>query len=138
MQKNKLLPKVFEVPHTADAAIDVLGRSLDELFINAALGMLSIMEVNSQEGDVGCEKILLAENDSESLLVAFLSEILFLVEQKRYPSNIKVNISGSQLESTFQCFSIISYNKEIKAVTFNQMNIMQKNGQFQTRIVFDI
>jgi len=138
MQKNKLLSKVFEVPHTADAAIDVLGRSLEELFINAALGMLLILEVNSQERDVGYEKILLAENDHESLLVAVLSEILYLVEQKRYPNNIQVKISGSQLESTFQCFPIVSYNREIKAVTFNQLNIMQINGQFQTRIVFDI
>ncbi len=138
MRKNQQLPKVFEVPHTADEAIEVLGCSLDELFINAAIGMLSIMEVNSQEGDVGCEKLLLTENDHESLLVAFLSEILFLVEQKRYPYNIQVKISGSKLESTFQCSSIISCNKEIKAVTFNQLNIMQINGQFQTRIVFDV
>lgn len=138
MQKKQLIPKVFEVPHTADVAIDVHGRSLNELFLNAALGMLSIMEVNSQEEDVGSEKLLLAENDHESLLVAFLSEILYLVEQKRYPSNIQVKISGSHLESTFQCFSIISYNKEIKAVTFNQLNITQIDGQFQTRIVFDI
>ena len=138
MRKKQLLPKVFEVPHTADAAIDVLGSSLEELFINAALGMLSIMEVNRQEGDVGFEILMLDENDCESLLVAFLSELLYLVEQKRYPSNIQVKVSGSRLESTFQCFSIISYNREIKAVTFNQLNIMQINGQFQTRIVFDI
>jgi len=138
MRKKQLLPEVFEVPHTADAAIDVFGRSLEELFINAALGMLSLLEVNSQEGDVGCEKILLAENDHESVLVAFLSEILYLVEQKRYPSNIRVKISGTHLESTFQCFPIISYDKEIKAVTFNQLNIMKIDGQYQTRIVFDI
>jgi len=138
MRKNQLLPEVFEVPHTADEAIEVQGRSLEELFINAALGMLLIMEVNNQEGVVECEKLLLAENDHESLLVAFLSEILYLVEQKRYPYNIQVKISGFQLESTFQCFSIISYNKEIKAVTFNQLNIMQINGQFQTHIVFDV
>jgi len=138
MRKNQLLPEVFEVPHTADEAIEVQGRSLEELFINAALGMLLIMEVNNQEGVVECEKLLLAENDHESLLVAFLSEILYLVEQKRCPYNIQVKISGFQLESTFQCFSIISYNKEIKAVTFNQLNIMQINGQFQTHIVFDV
>ena len=138
MRKKQLLPEVFEVPHTADAAIDVFGRSLEELFINAALGMLSLLEVNSQEGDVGCEKILLDENDHESLLVAFLSEILYLVEQKWYPSDIQIKISGSHLESTFQYFPIISYNKEIKAVTFNQLNIMKIDGRFQTRIVFDI
>jgi len=138
MRKKQLLPKLTEVPHTADVAIEVLGDSLDELFVNAAYGMLSIMEINGQEKNMGREKILLTEYDYESLLVAFLSEILFMVEQKRNPFNIQVKISGSQLESTFQSFSIISYIKEIKAVTFNQLNIKETNSQFKTRIVFDI
>jgi len=138
MRKKQLLPKLTEVPHTADVAIEVLGDSLDELFVNAAYGMLSIMEINGQEKNMGREKILLTEYDYESLLVAFLSEILFMVEQKRNPFNIQVKISGSQLESTFQSFSIISYIKEIKAVTFNQLNIKETNSRFKTRIVFDI
>jgi len=138
MRKKQLLPKLTEVPHTADVAIEVLGDCLDELFVNAAYGMLSIMEINGQEKNMGREKILLTEYDYESLLVAFLSEILFVVEQKRNPFNIQVKISGSQLESTFQSFSIISYIKEIKAVTFNQLNIKETNSQFKTRIVFDI
>ncbi len=138
MRKKQLLPKLTEVPHTADVAIEVLGDSLDELFVNAAYGMLSIMEIKGQEKNMGREKILLTEYDYESLLVAFLSEILFVVEQKRNPFNIQVKISGSQLESTFQSFSIISYIKEIKAVTFNQLNIKETNSQFKTRIVFDI
>ena len=138
MRKKQPLSKIIEVPHTADEAIDVFGRSLVEVFTNAAIGMLSIMEINIQEEDVGCENLLLTENDHESLLVAFLSEILYIVEQKRYPSNIQIKISGSQLESTFHAFPIISSGKEIKAVTFNQLNIMNVNGQFQTRIVFDI
>ena len=138
MRKKQLLSKIIEVPHTADQAIDVFGRSLDEMFTNAAFGMLSIMEINIQEEDVGCEKLILTENDHESLLVAFLSEILYMVEQKRCPSNIQVKISGSQLKSTLQSFPVISFGKEIKAVTFNQLNIKNVNGQFQTRIVFDI
>jgi len=138
MQKKLLLSEIREVPHTADAAIDVFGRNLDELFANAAIGMLSLMEINIQEENLGCENLLLTENDHESLLVAFLSEILYLVEQKRCPSNIRIKISGSKLESTFHSFSNISSGREIKAVTFNQLNITHVNGQFQTRIVFDI
>jgi SHS2 domain-containing protein len=138
MCKKQTFSKILEVPHTADEAIDVFGRSLSEVFTNAAIGMLSIMEINIQEKDMGCENLSLAENDHESLLVAFLSEILYIVEQKRCPSNIQIKISGSQLESTFHSFPIISSGKEIKAVTFNQLDIMHVNGQFQTRIVFDI
>ena len=138
MQKKQLLSKIVEVPHTADAAIEVYGRSLDEVFVNAANGMLLIMEINIQEEDNRCENLSLTENDHESLLVAFLSEILFIVERKRCPSNIQIKISGSQLDSTFHSFPIISSGREIKAVTFNQLKIMCVNGQFQTRIVFDI
>ena len=138
MRKKQLLSEIREVPHTADAAIDVFGRNLDEVFANAAIGMLSLMEINIQEKDLGCENLLLTENDNESLMVAFLSEILYTVEQKRYPSNIKIKITGLKLESTFHSFPIMSFGKEIKAVTFNQLNIIQVNGQFQTRIVFDI
>jgi SHS2 domain-containing protein len=138
MQKKQLLSKIVEVPHTADAAIEVFGRSLDEVFVNAANGMLLIMEINIQEEDNRCENLSLTENDHESLLVAFLSEILFIVERKRCPSNIQIKISGSQLDSTFHSFPIISSGREIKAVTFNQLKIMCVNGQFQTRIVFDI
>ena len=138
MRKKQLLSKIREVPHTADAAIDVFGRNLDEVFANAAIGMLSLMEINIQGEDMGCENISLTENDHESLLVAFLSEFLYIIEQKRCPMNIHIKISGSKLESTFHSFPIISYGKEIKAVTFNQLNIIYINGQFQTRIVFDI
>ena len=138
MRKKQLLSEIREVPHTADAAIDVFGRSLDEVFANAAIGMLSLMEINIQDEDLGCENLSLTENDHESLLVAFLSEILYIIEQKRCPSNIQIKISGSKLKSTFHSFPIISSSKEIKAVTFNQLNITQVDGQFQTRIVFDI
>ena len=138
MCKKQLLSNFFEVPHTADAAIDVFGRSLNEVFANAALGMLSIIEINIQEEDLGCENLSLTENNHESLLVSFLSEILYIVEQKRCPSNIQIKISGFQLESTFHSFPIISSGMEIKAVTFNQPKIIHVNDQFQTRIVFDI
>ncbi len=138
MCKKQLLSKFLEIPHTADAAIDVFGRSLNEVFTNAAFGMLSMMEINIKEEDVECENLSLTENDHESLLVAFLSEILYIVEQKRCPMNIRVKISDFQLKTTFQPFPISSFGKEIKAVTFNQLNIIFVDGQFHTRIVFDI
>lgn len=138
MRKKQLRSKILEIPHTADAAIEVFGRSLDEVFTNAAFGMLSMMEINIREENVGCENLSLTENDHESLLVAFLNEILYIVEQKRCPMNIRVKISDFQLKSTFQPFPISSFGKEIKAVTFSQLNIIFVNGQFQTRIVFDI
>ena len=138
MHGKRQLTQFFEVPHTADAAIEVFGRSLDELFATAVLGMLSIMKIIPYADGMKKESIILTENDLESLMVAFLSEILFMIEKKRYPSNIQVNIENFQLKSTFQSFPIKSSGKEIKAVTFNQLNIKFENGQFKTYLVFDI
>lgn len=138
MRKKPHSLEIIEIPHTADEAIDVFGRSLNEMFVNAAIGMLSIMEINVKKIDLGTEKLSLSENDHESLLVAFLSEILYIVEQMKFPSNIRVNISGFRLDSSFHSFPITSFGKDIKAVTYNQLNIKQLDDKFQTRIVFDI
>lgn len=138
MRKKPHSLEIIEIPHTADEAIDVFGRSLNEMFVNAAIGMLSIMEIKIKKKNLGREKLSLVENDHESLLVAFLSEILYFIEQMKFPSNIKVNISSFRLDSSFQTFPIISFGKDIKAVTYNQLNIKHLNDKFQTRIVFDI
>ena len=138
MRKKHSSSEIIEIPHTADEAIEVIGRSLDELFVNAATGMLSIMQINSQKVNTGCQKLSLTEKDLESLLVAFLSEILYIVEQMIYPSNIKVNISDLRIDFTFHSFPIISFGKYIKAVTYNQLHIKHLDNQFQTRLVFDI
>ena len=138
MRKKQLTPRFLEVPHTADEAIDVFGFSLEEMFTNAVLGMLSIMEIRIHEEGGRWESLFLAENDYESLLVEFLGEILYMVEQNRYPSNIHVKISGFQLVTSFQPSLIVFSGKEIKAITFNQLNVVHENDRFKTRIIFDI
>lgn len=68
------------VDHTADLAYVARGRTLDELFTNAALGLLQFLyEADTVLPDA--ETVIeLEAADLEELLVAWLQEILYLRE----------------------------------------------------------
>jgi SHS2 domain-containing protein len=138
MDKNQPETSIREILHTADEEIEVSGSSIEQLFFNAANGMLLLMGIVKKNRMLGKEKISLEENDLESLLVTFLNEIIYFVEQKKFPVNLKVSIKDQQLECTFDVVPVISILKEIKAVTFHHVKIRQIRNQFRTRVVFDI
>jgi SHS2 domain-containing protein len=132
------IPDFKEIPHKADAEIIVFGLSLDELFIHAVQGMYYIMGIEGQEDHISEDTITLQDSSLESLLVSFLSEILFLVEKGSKAEIIELEIKENLLHAIIHKFPLMRITKEIKAVTFNEMEIIKKNNIFQTRIVFDI
>lgn len=138
MEKKQLTKGIQEISHTADEAIEVSGFSIEDLFINAANGMLAIMGIIKKKRRMGKEKILLSGKDLESLLVTFLNEIVYYVEQKKFPNNFKIDISNFQLECIFDVVPVDSIRKEIKAVTYHHINIKHEKDQFSTQLVFDI
>ena len=138
MDKNQPKTSIREILHTADEEIEVSGSSIDQLFFNAANGMFLLMGIVKKNRMLGKEKISLEENDLESLLVTFLNEIIYFVEQKKFPVNLKVSIKDQQLECTFNVVPVISILREIKAVTFHHVKIRQIRNQFRTQVVFDI
>lgn len=65
------------VDHTADLAYVARGRSLPELFENAALGMVEFLYDRERVRDETGQQFELAAPDLEELLVAWLQEILY-------------------------------------------------------------
>src|SRR5688572_14599636 len=73
----------FEIlEHTADIGIRATGRTLEELFANAAWGMADILGARAKEGgsEPTTAELDVEGADREALLVAWLDEILFRVE----------------------------------------------------------
>src|SRR5512143_3493907 len=71
-----------EVPHTADWAMKVWAEDMPSLFAEAARGMNLLSGlVLAQEPRIGKTFVHVAA-DQESLLVAFLSELIYLQEQE--------------------------------------------------------
>src|SRR5256885_13017328 len=69
-----------EIEHTADVGIRAYGSTLNELFANAAEGMFSLIADLDSVKPVGAVEVLLAAEDVETLLLRWLSELLYIHE----------------------------------------------------------
>lgn len=66
-----------EIEHTADWAYRVRGENLAELFIQAALGLYSLVGMQLALGEGITRSLQLEGIDRESLLVVWLNELLY-------------------------------------------------------------
>lgn len=140
------------IEHTADIAVEVEGKTIDELFVSACNAWRdSVLEIDNMKNSnlyVNSKKFIYNSASLEELLIELLSELNFQLYTKKwiYISTKKILIQ--KLNTTFhldiEVFGL-SYNpdihhikEEIKAVTFHQMKIEEKNGNLFTRIIFDI
>lgn len=127
--------------HTGDFKLRAYGASREEVFVNAALGMTefmfgkSIFSKNSTEQ----ETISVESSDVESLLVDWLSRILFLTTT-RYRAYISIMIktlSDTRIVAEARSCEGKAVD-DIKAVTYNDLSIKEKNGAWQATVIFDI
>jgi SHS2 domain-containing protein len=129
-----------EVEHTADWALKVWGVDLPDLFINAAVGMMQLMDAMPAQHDPLVRTIKIEAIDRESLLVAWLEELLFGMEIRSVTyQDIRMQIIGdTALEATIEELPLLSIAKPIKAVTYNELAIRPIQGGLEVTIVFDV
>ncbi|MGD8902284.1 MAG: riboflavin biosynthesis protein RibF [Anaerolineae bacterium] len=137
-----------ELAHTADRALGVWGEGLPDLFVGAARGMCSLMgDLEDLTPDVW-RVIQVETDDLEALLVEWLNELLFLVEQEgllflefriqsvRDPvqaagggAALVVNVGGTLAPVT---------RAHIKAATYHDLELVHDETGWSTVITFDV
>lgn len=148
------MQKDFEIiPHTADLKIRVYGKTREELFANALTGMFQAVRPIAPEcrydnhDRLVCLKLPISRDigvnsgDINSLLVDFLSYALYLsdVHNEAYLQVAIDSLSDHCIIAQVKGIAIKGFEEsEIKAVTYHDLHIVQKNGLWQTEIVFDI
>jgi SHS2 domain-containing protein len=131
---------IHEIDHTADWAIRVVAETLPQLFEFAARGMFSIAGIQVSRKPWSPEELHLEANDIESLLVLWLEELLYRIEstntgvteltiQKIDPSSLAAEIVPSE---------ILSIGRDIKAVTYHNLEIIRRGDRWIVEIVFDV
>lgn len=135
---------IFE--HTADMGIEARGDSAGEALSEAARGLTAIVtnNPNRQDGDVPIQFRLEAP-DKESLVVAFLAELLWLQESK----DLLWTVGG--VEMTYEGDSVVVTANgmgrkfhgslagvEVKAITYHGLEFFQKGKHWQLRVLLDI
>jgi len=77
--------------------------------------------------------------DLESLLVAFLSELVYYQEQEDLTFDVfDLRIASQWLKVAMEGAQIESVDKAIKAVTYHNLRIERNAEGFETTIVFDV
>ena len=133
--------KKFEIlEHKADLKIRVFGKDLKELFENAMIGMFESAKYESQGKEIKRE-IKISSLDLPSLLVDFLSEVLYLSEINRevyrniqFKKITEKNIEGILFGKKLKRIGVV-----IKGVTYHDLDINQKKDKtWEATILFDI
>ncbi len=131
------------IEHTADVEFRAYGKTLMEVFTNAAIATTkSICEKEIKE-DRGI-KIEVEGRDLESLLYNFLEELIILFDSEGFlVSNVK-KMKIDEEEKTLSCVLIGdsegSYEifSHIKAITYNEMFVRKENGVWICQVTLDV
>jgi SHS2 domain-containing protein len=135
---NQAMP-YEELQHTADWALRVWAAELPALFAEAALGMNALSGVQLAESPRLSRIFETRAADEESLLVAFLSELVYSAEQERLAFDaFDVRLGENRLRVAMTGAAILSMNKSIKAVTYHNLKIRPTVRGVEVDIVFDV
>ncbi len=143
-KKNNTKFRILD--HTADIAVQVFGKTLEELFINSHKAFLAITVNNFPNQSKDNSFVELSANSMEDLLVDFLSEINYLLHAKKWIVTEIIDLSIREVDSLIELRCNLqggiitlseSLKEEIKAVTYHKMNITRNECRFETTIVFD-
>ena len=137
-------PDFTVLNHTADLGILVQGTDIKNLFEKAALAMLRIMvSTRPAEKNHSIKRSLKGQNLAE-LMVRWLGEILYLFDgEKEVVLGVGIDsITPSHLHATLECTpfdpDIHEIQCEIKAVTYHQIEVSEKDGLWNAKVVFDL
>lgn len=133
-----------QFPHTADIGVRAYGRTLKELFENAAFAMFDIIADLEGLKTTATQEITLKAPDREELLIAWLDELLYNFYTKSVifsEFDIK-ELSDGSLKAVVRGRSV-SQNRnrlktEVKAATYSGLKIKEADGVFSVEIIFDV
>lgn len=133
--------KKFEIlEHKADLKIRAFGKTKEELFENALIGMFE--SAKYEGGDKKVKREIKASSlDLPSLLVDFLSEVLYLSEVNKevYDKIEFKKFSAKEIKGTLFGKKLKRIGVIIKGVTYHDLEVYQKKDKtWEATVLFDI
>ena len=136
--------KDFEImEHTSDTGIIAYGHDLRQAFVNTARGMFSLITDLATVSEILKRDIELSAPDRESLLVAWLNELVYLFDSenilfKRFDIT---ELNGNRLKARVYGEKVNMAKHElqtgIKAATYHMLRVFKDNG-YKVQVLFDV
>jgi SHS2 domain-containing protein len=120
--------------------LHVVGKTKEDLFLNALRGMASVMKASTGHEPAGSD-VEVRSPDSSALLVDFLNEVIYLsnVNKAVYNEVFFRSLSDTSLSAKLEGFSVDKFDEDIKAATHHEADIKTRpDGYLEVTLVFDI
>ncbi len=129
-----------EIEHTADWAIEVWAPDFAGLLEQAARGMYALLQVQwAPQGPVVRREVHLTAADAETLLVDFLSELLFVLDTEGVAfDSFALQATPTQVQGVMHGRPIAGLEKEIKAVTYHNLRVERAAQGWRAVVTFDV
>jgi SHS2 domain-containing protein len=128
-----------EISHTADWSVRVWAPDLPSLFAESARAMNALAGTVT-EPEPRLERTFETQGpDVESLLVAFLSGLVYYQEQENLAfDTFEFKAESQKLKVRMEGAEIISIDKAIKAATYHNLRIEVTDQGYEAVLVFDV
>jgi len=130
---------------SGDVGLRVQGRSLEELFINSALGLYSLVTDLSGVEPADSVDIKVNRESLDGLLVGWLNELIFRFDAYGFiGKDIRIkSINENMVDAGIRGEEFDPERHEkgrllVKAATYHNLRIEKKNGIWTAEVVLDI
>jgi len=139
-----MAPRFEILEHPADVGFRAHGATLEELFVSAALALISIAgDIEAVEERERCEIVATGE-DTESLLYAWLAEIVAIADADRLVlRRVEVTSFGADRVTGVAYGERYDHDRHhsgtaIKAVTYHEFLVKQSDGGWIAEVFLDL
>jgi SHS2 domain-containing protein len=130
--------------HTSEVGLEVRGRDLAILFRNAAAGLMELMGRDGKVREEETVSIRVRSSSAETLLLHWLSELIYLVQTRRWlyhrieftrlgDTHLTAELHGERLAEGRH-----RLGREVKAVTFHDLRIHRDGDALRAQVLFDV
>ncbi len=139
------MPEPFEIlEHTADIGFRAWGANAAELFEHAASALMSIAAGLENLSASEHRSVEIHGHDYESLMVNWLSEILYLFDAGQLaavefqvreikPELLRAAVGGEPRNPGEHPWKLI-----VKAITYHQIEVAERDGRWEARVFVDV
>ena len=136
--------KYRQIAHTADVAYRIRGRSLAEIYVNAAEAMMATITDRRRLMPRETRLIEVEAPDREALLVSWLNYLLYLYDVDGFLGRIFdiVELSDERLQAVARG-EIFDPDRHVaktavKAATYHHLEITSRNQGWQATVILDL
>lgn len=137
------MKNVEQIDISGDVGLKVRGKSLEELFENAAAGMVGLMTDPSRIEETELRDITLKVETYENTLVQWLNELVFLFDAYGFTGKVfHISFQGDTFRATVSG-GIFDPERDdqkllIKAATYHNLSLRETNSHWSATVIFDL